>query len=48
MGHREDVWTNDKYQELLVGALKWATREVDAAIEPNTSKFTPEFQTLQK
>jgi type 1 glutamine amidotransferase len=48
MGHREDVWTNEKYQGLLVGALKWATRQADASIEPNTSKFTPHFQTLQK
>ncbi len=48
MGHREDVWSNEKYQNLLAGALKWVTREVDAAIEPNTSKFTPDFQTLQK
>lgn len=46
MGHREDVWTNEKYQDLLVGALKWVTGEVDAAAEPNTSQFTPEFQTL--
>jgi type 1 glutamine amidotransferase len=48
MGHREDVWSNEMYQDLLAGALKWASGKADAAVEPNTSKFTPEFQTLKK
>jgi type 1 glutamine amidotransferase len=48
MGHREDVWSNDMYQALLVGALKWASGQAEASVEPNTSKFTPDFQTLEK
>ncbi len=48
MGHREDVWENPKYQGLLVGALKWATGEVDAEIKPNASVVSPYYKTLHK
>ncbi|GAC1466491.1 MAG: hypothetical protein NVSMB9_07110 [Isosphaeraceae bacterium] len=45
MGHREDVWENEKYQGLLLGALAWATGKVDLSVEPNVSKVTPGYQT---
>jgi type 1 glutamine amidotransferase len=48
MGHREDVWTNPMYQGLLLGALAWATRRVDADIEPNIRKVTPEYDKLHQ
>ena len=44
MGHREDVWENPMYQGLLLGALNWATGQVDADIKPNTSVVTPHFE----
>jgi type 1 glutamine amidotransferase len=44
MGHREDVWSNAKYQGLLVAALGFVTGKVDANIEPNVSKVTPGYQ----
>jgi type 1 glutamine amidotransferase len=46
MGHREDVWTNPKYQGLLLGALAWTTGLVDADITPNVEKVTPGYKTL--
>jgi type 1 glutamine amidotransferase len=46
MGHREDVWENPMYQGLLLGALGWATGRVDANIEPNIRKVTPEYNKL--
>jgi len=48
MGHREDVWTNPSYQGLLLGALGWATGRIDANIEPNISKVTPDYKQLPK
>jgi type 1 glutamine amidotransferase len=48
MGHREDVWENPMYQGLLLGALGWATGRVDADIEPNIRKVTPEYNKLHK
>lgn len=44
MGHREDVWSNAKYQGLLIGALLWATGQVDADVTPNINKVTPGYQ----
>jgi type 1 glutamine amidotransferase len=48
MGHREDVWDNPMYQGLLLGALTWATGQVDADIEPNIKKVTPDFDKLHR
>ncbi len=47
MGHREDVWENPKYQELLLGGLMWATGKVEADIKPNVKQVTPEYKTLK-
>ena len=43
MGHRGDVWTSERFQQMLAGAVAWATggggyAEVDA----NLSKVAPE------
>jgi uncharacterized protein len=44
MGHREDVWSNPKFQGLLVGALTWATGKVDADVAANVSSVTPGYK----
>jgi type 1 glutamine amidotransferase len=44
MGHREDVWENPLFQNLLLGGLSWAARLVDADAAPNASRVTPDFQ----
>lgn len=41
LGHREDVWTNELFQNMLVGAVKWTTGEVDAEIPANLSETAP-------
>jgi type 1 glutamine amidotransferase len=41
MGHREDIWTNETYREILVGAIQWATGEVKAEIPANISEIAP-------
>src|SRR5215510_6649199 len=46
MGHREDVWTNPLFQQVLFGAVDWATRIVDADITPNIQAVTPECSQL--
>jgi type 1 glutamine amidotransferase len=46
MGHREDIWTNPMYQGLLLGALGWATGRVEADLEPNVRKVTPQYNQL--
>ncbi len=42
MGHREDVWTNPTFQEILAGGIKWALGDVKADIPPNIQTAAPE------
>jgi uncharacterized protein len=46
MGHREDVWTNDIFQQVLLGGLAWALGNVDADIPANIDQVTPEAEQL--
>jgi type 1 glutamine amidotransferase len=41
MGHREDVWTNPTFQQILVGGIKWALGEVSADVTPNIHTAAP-------
>ena len=41
MGHRQDVWTNPVFQEVLVGGIDWAVGNVKADVTPNISKAAP-------
>jgi uncharacterized protein len=48
MGHREDVWTNPVFQDVLMGGLNWALRRVDADVTPNLAKVAPQANVLPK
>lgn len=41
MGHRDDIWTNPAYQEILTGAIRWTTGDAQAAIPPNLKQAAP-------
>ena len=41
MGHREDVWTNPTFQEILVGGIRWALGDAKADIAPNIKSAAP-------
>jgi uncharacterized protein len=45
MGHREDVWTNPLFRDILVGGIKWALGEVQADVTPNFEQVTPDALT---
>ncbi len=45
MGHREDVWTNPTFQQILIGGIKWALGEEKAEIPPNLKATAPEALT---
>jgi uncharacterized protein len=47
LGHREDVWTNPLFQDILLGGLGWAARNVDADVTPNVKTATPGYQEIQ-
>jgi type 1 glutamine amidotransferase len=48
MGHREDVWENATFQQLLVGGLMWAFGRVDAELTPNLTTAAPKGSELPK
>lgn len=41
MGHREDVWTNPIFQQILVGGIKWVLGEAKADAPPNIQETAP-------
>ena len=41
MGHRDDIWSNAVFQDILVGAIQWTTGDVKAEISPNLKKVAP-------
>jgi type 1 glutamine amidotransferase len=47
MGHREDVWTNPLFQDILVGGIKWALGEAQAETAPNIQQVAPGAYTNQ-
>jgi type 1 glutamine amidotransferase len=48
MGHRDDVWTNPIFHNVLMGAFKWATGQAEADLTPNVAKETPQASVLPK
>ena len=38
MGHREDNWLNPVFQEILLGGIAWAVRNIDADVTPNLAR----------
>lgn len=41
MGHREDVWTNETFQQVLLGGLSWALGNVEFDPTANIEAKTP-------
>jgi type 1 glutamine amidotransferase len=48
MGHRDDVWTNPTFHQLLLGGLSWALGNVQADVTPNLEKAAPRANELPK
>jgi uncharacterized protein len=46
MGHREDVWLNPIFQQLLVGGLSWIFGDVDADVTPNIKETAPKAEEM--
>jgi type 1 glutamine amidotransferase len=48
LGHRDDVWANPIFQNLLLGAASWAFGLADADITPNLQRAAPQAAQLPK
>lgn len=47
LGHREDVWTNPLFHDLLLGGIGWAAKNVDALTSRNLNVATPGHAEIQ-
>jgi hypothetical protein len=48
MGHREDVWTNEKFQQVILGGFGWVLHRMNADVTPNIRKVAPGANTPPK
>jgi hypothetical protein len=46
MGHREDVWTNPTFQQILLGGIAWAVGNVRADVKPNIEQVAPQCHVM--
>jgi len=47
LGHREDVWTNPIFQDMLFGGITWAVGNAeDTDVTPNLGQVTPDCDKL--
>ena len=46
LGHRDDVWTSDRFQEMLAGAVAWCAGDAEAEAKPNLKEASPEHGVL--
>lgn len=42
LGHREDVWKNRLFENIVLGALAWVTGNAEAQTPPNLKQVVPE------
>jgi len=42
MGHRDDVWTSERFQKMLAGAITWAVGGTEAGLVANMAQVTPQ------
>ncbi len=47
MAHRENVWIEEPFQQIVLGGLAWVLRNVDADVTPNIDKVTPRASVLK-
>lgn len=47
MGHREDIWTNPTFQQIVVGGFAWVLKEAEFDPKPNIKDVTPKADQLK-
>ncbi|MFP4057806.1 MAG: ThuA domain-containing protein [Candidatus Brocadiia bacterium] len=48
MAHREDVWSGQPFQQVLLGGLAWVLGRAEADVSPNITEVTPKAWELKK
>ena len=44
MGHRDDVWQSDRYKQIVMAAIAWATRLAGDDVTPNLAQACPDLK----
>ncbi|MDX1681024.1 MAG: ThuA domain-containing protein [Akkermansiaceae bacterium] len=47
MGHREDVWDGELFQNMIIGAVNWTMGKVDVEIPTNLEEVAPDYMILK-
>jgi type 1 glutamine amidotransferase len=47
LGHREDVWTNETFQKIVIGGFSWVLGHAQFDPVPNIDKVTPKANQLK-
>jgi type 1 glutamine amidotransferase len=48
LAHRENVWIEQPFQQIVLGGLAWVLGNVDADVTPNITQVTPQADQLQR
>jgi len=48
LGHRQDIWKNKIFRQILLGGIAWALGNAKAEIPPNIDQVTPDAEVLSK
>ena len=48
LGHREDVWTNETCQKIILGGFGWVLGDQEADVTPNIKEVTPDANQLKR
>ena len=46
MAHRENVWGEQPFQQIVLGGLAWVLGNVDADVTPNIETVTPKYDDI--
>ena len=44
MGHRDDVWKSDRYKQIVMAGIAWATRLAGDDVTPNLAQLCPDLK----
>jgi type 1 glutamine amidotransferase len=47
LAHREDTWSGEPLQQIVLGGLAWAMGNVEADVTPNIHRVTPQANVLR-
>jgi hypothetical protein len=47
MGHREDLWTNPLFEQVILTRMSWAVANVEGETKPNLTEACPGVENVR-